>query len=143
MSFSNADTAMRNTLKKTSERIKDTEEAKRYYKAAIALWEIEVEKERGKNWFFIFRIMDFFFRKLVEFYESFFVEKWELNILIEFIIYFIIAMIMNYIFFYYWTNSGIVIILELSLRVGEVVTRMAHNHKIASANLAPALHKRK
>lgn len=49
MSFSNADTAMRNTLKKTSERIKDTEEAKRYYKAAIALWEIEVEKERGKN----------------------------------------------------------------------------------------------
>jgi hypothetical protein len=45
--------------------------------------------------------MDFFFRKLVEFYESFFVEKWELNILIEFIIYFIIAMIMNYIFFYY------------------------------------------
>lgn len=45
--------------------------------------------------------MDFFFRKLIEFYESFFVEKWELNILIEFIIYFIIAMIMNYIFFYY------------------------------------------
>jgi hypothetical protein len=45
--------------------------------------------------------MDFFFRKLVEFYESFFIEKWELNILIEFIIYFIIAMIMNYIFFYY------------------------------------------
>ena len=37
--------------------------------------------------------MDFFFRKLIEFYESFFVEKWELNILIEFIIYFIIAMI--------------------------------------------------
>lgn len=45
--------------------------------------------------------MDFLFRKLIEFYESFFVEKWELNILIEFIIYFIIAMIMNYIFFYY------------------------------------------
>ena len=49
MSFSNADTAMRNTIKKTSEKMKDPEEAKRYYKAAIALWEIEVEKERGKN----------------------------------------------------------------------------------------------
>lgn len=49
MSFSNADTAMRNTIKKTAEKMKSSEEAKRYYKAAIALWEIEVEKERGKN----------------------------------------------------------------------------------------------
>lgn len=49
MSFSNADTAMRNTIKKTAERMKDSEEAKRYYKSAIALWEIEVEKERVNN----------------------------------------------------------------------------------------------
>lgn len=47
MNFDNADVAMRNTIQKTSIKIKDPEAAKLYYKIAIALWDKEVEKERG------------------------------------------------------------------------------------------------